>query len=585
MAFDGTVIRALAKELRDSIVGGRISKISQSEKDEIMLLIRGQGQDRRLMMSANPSLPLICFVDEAKPAIGNAPAFCMLLRKHIAGGRITDVRQIEFERALCIEIEHINEMGDMGQKQLIIEIMGKHSNIILINNDGIILDGIKRITPEISSVRSIMPNEKYFIPESKGKLNPLTSDISEISDRLNASAAPLSKAIYEILTGFSPMLANELCHRAKVDAEQKYSLLTPQERNQLLDALEHIINILHKDSYSPCIYYEQGGKPKDFSAFKISAYEGLRTVQPSGISEALKSYYYEKSVIDRLKQKSSDLRQLINNLLSKNVNKLKLQEKQLSDTDKREKYRLYGELLNAYAYDIPEKSEAYTAANYYDDNRPVKISLDPTLSASKNAQKYFDKYGKAKRTYEALSELIPKTKADIEYLSTILMYLNRLSTEADIEALKEDMAKNGFLKKSQASKSGKSKKPAALPPLHYVTESGRDIYVGRNNVQNDELSFKLSSKHDWWFHSKSVPGSHVIMKANADEEIPDSDYEAAAGLAAFYSSSEGGRVEIDYTLRKNLIKPPSAPSGYVIYHTNYSMSIDGDISRLTLLNE
>lgn len=581
MAFDGTVVRALSKELHDNIAGGRISKISQPEKDEILLTIRGMGKDKRLLISANPSLPLICFVNENKASGNQAPAFCMLLRKHIQNGKIIEVNQIDFERVIKLKIEHRNEMGDTTYKYLMIEIMGKHSNIILINEDKIILDGIKRITPEISSVRTVLPNAAYFIPSSDKKINPLSTTAAKIMETMSRQNKEISKLIYETISGFSPMLGHELCCIANIDDDIFASSLDEAQNLRLKKALEEIIDILKSDHYTPEIYYDKTGKPKDFTVFKSRLYQNLISMSIPTVSDTLVSYYYEKAKIDRLRQKSSDLRLSVNHLLSKNVNKLKLQEKQLQDTGKRDKYKLYGELLNVYAYDIPPKAAFYDADNYYDNNNKVRISLDPALTPSQNSVKYFEKYAKAKRTFDALSSLIPETEQQIAYLESIIMYLNKLKSEQDIEDLKEELIKNGFLKKRVSHKQNKNK--TRSKPLHYLSPGGKDIFVGRNNLQNDELSFKFAGKNDWWFHSKTVPGSHVILKNDKNEEIEDEDFEAAARLAAYYSSSESKKAEIDYTQKKNLIKPPAAPSGYVIYHTNYSMIIDNDISNLRLI--
>lgn len=582
MAFDGTVIRALANELSQNLENGRISRIIQPEKDEIMLTIRGIGNDKRLLISANPSIPLICFVNENKLSLGNSPAFCMLLRKHILNGRIISVTQIEFERAIKIEIEHLNEMGDMGKKYLIIEIMGKHSNIILTDDKDIILDGIKRITPEISSIRNVLPNEPYFIPNSN-KLNPLKSDTNYIINSIIKNNLPVFKAIYETISGFSPILANEICHIAKIEPEKSAIKLDDEDINGLKNALNIIFNILKNNEFSPVIYYKNN-TPRDFSVFPLSIFTNIDKINQPTISDAVLNFYYEKAKHDRLKQQSSDLRQLINNLTSKSVNKLKIQEKQLSDTLKKDKYKLFGELINAYLYDIKDNSSYYDAMNYYDDNKIIKIPLDPTLSAAKNSIKYYNKYNKLKRTATALNELIPITRQEIEYLNGISMYLEKLKSKDDISALKDDLIQNGFLNKKSLRKNNNKIKKPKLEPLHYITKNNRDIFVGRNNIQNDELSFKLANKNDWWFHAKNIAGSHVILRTGINENIEDEDFETAARLAAFYSSSNSPKTEIDYTQRKNLIKPPAAKSGYVIYHTNYSMVIDNDISDITPFN-
>lgn len=582
MAFDGTVIRALTKELSESIVNGRISKIIQPEKDELLLTIRGTGKDKRLIISANPSIPLVCFINESKAAPEHSPAFCMLLRKHILNGRILSVTQIDFERAIKIEIEHMNEMGDMGRKYLIVEIMGKHSNIILIDENDIILDGIKRITPEISSIRNVLPNEPYFIPKSN-KLNPLTMSLDESIAKICDNGTSIFQSIYESISGFSPMIAHEICLTAKLEEHRIASSLNETEKNALKLSLNIIYSIIKSNSFKAYIYYDYNNTPKDFTAFTSKLYSNLSYTNQESMSDTILAFYYEKAKHDRLKQKSSDLRQLINNLIIKTTNKLKIQEKQKNDTDKKDKYKLYGELLNAYIYDINEAYDFYEAKNYYDENKIIKIPLDKSLTAAQNSVKYYDRYNKLKRTATALNELLPSTKKQLSYLHSISMYLDKLRSENDILALKEDLINNGFLNKKSLNKNSKKSKNVKLEPLHYITKNGRDIFVGRNNLQNDELTFKLSGKNDWWFHAKNIVGSHVIMKTGTDVDIPDDDYETAARLAAYYSSSKAYRVEVDYIQRKHIIKPPASPSGFVIYHTNYSMLIDNDISDITLI--
>ncbi|WP_440321960.1 Rqc2 family fibronectin-binding protein [Laedolimicola sp.] len=590
MAFDGITVSCLRKELSDKLTGGRITKIVQSEADELLLTIKNNANQYRLLLSASASLPLAYLTDKNKPAPMTAPGFCMLLRKHLGGGRIVAVTQPSLERILHFHIEHLDEMGDLCRKTLIVELMGKHSNLIFCKEDGMILDSIKHVSLAVSSVREVLPGRTYFIPHTQDKLDPLTVAPVEMVSAICDKPAPLSKAIYTTLTGFSPVMAEELCHRASVESSRPAGALTAPEREMLSHQLLRLMETVKDGDFEPRIYYRnacsvstdttfsqfgQSLEPVEFSAVPLTMYEEMNAQPFESVSALLESYYATKNTLTRIRQKSSDLRRIVQTALDRSRKKYDLQSRQLADTEKREKYKIWGELIHTYGYGVPEGAKSMQALNYY-TNEEVTIPLDPTLSAQENAKKYFDKYGKLKRTFEAVTTLLAETKSEVEHLESVQTALDMALSEEDLVQIKEELVESGYIRR----KIGGKKVKITSKPYHYVSSDGFDIYVGKNNFQNDELTFQFATGNDWWFHAKGAPGSHVIVKANS-RELPDRTFEEAGRLAAYYSKNRGGdKVEIDYVQKKQVKKPGGAKPGFVVYYTNYSLMIDSDISGI-----
>lgn len=576
MAFDGITIANIKKELEDTIVNGRIYKIAQPEADELILTVKTVQGQYRLFISVDASLPLIYLTKANKPSPMTAPGFCMLLRKHLQNGRILSVTQPDFERILAFEIEHLNEMGDLCQKKLIVEIMGKHSNIIFCDEKDMILDSIKHISAFVSSVREVLPGRDYFIPKTMDKSNPLTCSREDFNKNVCSKPLPLGKAIYTSFTGISPVIAEELCFRAGADSALPPSALSENGRVHLSNLFLQVMEDLDSGRFSPAIYANEKG-PVEYAAIPLSQYSDLQKKEFDSISDLLETYYIEKNSQTRIRQKSSDLRRIVGTLLDRNKKKLQLQLKQLKDTEKRDTYRIYGELIHTYGYQVPEGAKSFEALNYY-TNETVTIPLDTDFTPMENGKRYFDKYNKLKRTFEALSTLTEETKAEIAHLESIQSALMIAEAEADLAEIKEELTECGYIRK----KFSKKKEKITSKPYHYITKEGFHIYVGKNNFQNDHISFKLAGNSDWWFHVKGAPGSHVIVKAEG-RELPDSVFEDAGRLAAYYSSKrDSEKVEIDYLEKRNLKKPNGSKPGFVVYYTNYSLTIDTDISHLTL---
>lgn len=575
MAFDGITIANIVSELNHTIVGGKINKIAQPEADELMITVKNNRTQYRLFLSASASLPLIYLTGENKQGPLTAPNFCMLLRKHIGSARILSVTQPGLERILIFELEHLNELGDICRKKLMVEIMGKHSNIIFCQEDDTIIDSIKHISANMSSVREVLPGRTWFIPHTQDKMDPLSMSREAFTETVFGKNLPVFKAVYTSLTGFSPLIAEELCVRSGIDPKRQAQELEETEKETLWQTTDDLVDRIRRQDFSPVIVYQEE-EPLEFAAFPLTKYQDQKSVSYESISQVLESYYSMKNKITLIRQKSADLRRIVTTAIERTSKKYELQQKQQKDTEKKEKYRIYGELLNTYGYHLEEGARSLEALNYY-TNEMITIPLDEHLSAAENAKKYFDRYTKLKRTEEALNELLEETRSDLEHLESIRTSLDIALDEDDLVEVREELMEYGYLRRKGSS--GKKKKIVSRP-FHYRSSDGFDIYVGKNNFQNDELSFKFASGNDWWFHAKGQPGSHVIVKSNG-EELPDRTFEEAARLAAFYSKGrQAPKVEIDYTQKKNLKKPNGAKPGFVIYHTNYSMIAEPKIHEI-----
>ena len=577
MAFDGVTIANVVSEMKRELVGGRLYKIAQPEEDELLLTVRQPAGQKRLLISAGASLPLIYLTETNKPSPMTAPNFCMLLRKHLQNGRITDISQPALERIVHIRIEHLDEMGDLRHKTLVVEIMGKHSNIIFCGDDGVIIDSIKRVSAAVSSVREVLPGKTYFAVQTQDKLDALTTDYDVFRNVLASKPQPAFKALYGSFTGISPILAQELCYEAGIDGERPTAAMEESDYKSLFDAFTKMVNIVREERFSPNIAYTNK-KPAEFAALPLRMYSecGDETVAYESMSALLENFYAEKSTLTRIRQKSSDLRRIVQTALERNVKKYDLQLRQMQDTEKRDNYRIYGELLNTYGYDAKPGAKSLKALNYY-TNEYITIPLDPTLTATENAKKYFDKYNKMKRTYEALSQLTEEVKSEIDHLESISASLDIALHEEDLAEIKEELTESGYIRR----KGGSKKQKITSKPFHYISSDGFHIYVGKNNYQNDELTFKFATGNDWWFHAKKIAGSHVVVKLGNAQELPDRTFEEAARLAAYYSKGrDQEKVEIDYIQKKHVKKPGGAKPGFVVYYTNFSMSIDSDISGI-----
>ena len=613
MAYDGIAVAAAVKEFNDRLLMGSITKVAQPEGDELLLTLKCNRQQLRLTISANASNPMVYIKDENALSPVTAPNFCMSLRKHIGGGRIKAIFQPSaafakpdtasavqdvsayhgLERIIVFVIEHLDEMGDLSEKYLIAELMGKHSNIILTKSDLTIIDSIKHISHMTSSVREVLPGRRYFIPETLDKRDPV--ELYRLKDKeaftaliSTAPVLPVYKKIYMSITGFSPSMAFELIFRAGIPEEVPNNELETEQLDKLYAAFAELMAEVEEGRFEPCIIYE-GSRISELSGVRLKHLEGgdITTECHESMSEVIRLFYAKKDKQNRINSKSEDIRHIIKTLTERAVKKLELLEKQYADTDKRDRYRVYGELLNTYGYSLKGGESSCECENYYDEGRLIKIPLDKNLSAQENAKKYFDKYQKLKRTREAVSTQLEECRRLLYHLDSISNSLKLSESEADLNELRREMSESGYIAKhvKAGGYSGNKKDrkaEAKSRPLHFVSSDGIDLYVGRNNFQNEELDFKIADNNDWWFHAKNIPGSHVIAKTG-NIELPDKTCLEAAALAAYYSKagndsadSAGNikKVEVDYVKKKELKRVPGAAPGFVIYHTNYSIMIE-----------
>lgn len=578
MAFDGITIAAMVQELNNNLEGGRFNKIAQPEADELLITAKGPGGQRRLLLSASASLPLIYFTEKNKTSPLTAPNFCMLLRKHIGSARISRIQQPGLERVVEFELEHLNEMGDPCKKRLIFELMGKHSNIIFCDEEGTILDSIKHVSSHMSSVREVLPGRPYFIPQTQDKADPLTVTEEAFINLVCTKPCNISKAVYTSLTGISPVIAEEICYRASIDGSDAAQSLDENARIHLYHTFQRLMDQVKEGDFTPNIIYRDK-EPVEYAVLPLTQYKnGYETQTFETVSSMLETYYAVKNVLTRMHQKSADLRRIVQTSLERSRKKLLLQQKQMKDTEKKDKYKVYGELINTYGYGLEEGCSSFKALNYY-TGQEITIPLDPTLSPGENAKKYFERYGKLKRTEEALTGQIAETQGEIQHLDSIATSLDIALSESDLSQIKEELTEYGYIKKHYSGKKGQ-KMQAKSKPFHYISSDGYDIYVGRNNFQNDELTFKFAVGNDWWFHAKKMAGSHVVVKTQ-DGELPDRTFEEAGRLAAYYSKGRTApKVEIDYIQKKHVKKPAGAKPGFVVYYTNFSLMASPDISGL-----
>lgn len=575
MALDGITVSNLIYELKDRLLGGRIDKIYQPNADEILLSVRSIGSNFKLLLSANSSHPRIHITQIQKENPMTPPLFCMVLRKYISGGKIIRLSQPDFERIVVLEIESMNEMGDKTVKKLIIEIMGKHSNLILTEEDNKILDAIKRISHDKSSVREVLPGKFYVLPPSQGKKNPLFLDrsffLEQAELRGGIKAQPF---LYQTYTGISPIMASEICFRAEIDPSSYCQEMKRPKLDALFSSLEKIFQEVKEERFSPEIIYDaKTNKILEFSSLPLTLFSGEKKRQYQSISQLLEDFYSEKDNAYHIAQKAHDMRRLIISNIERCVKKKEIQMKTRKDIQNKELWKRKGELITANIYAIEKGQTSFHTTDFYHESMPeIEIALDPTKTPSENAQKYFQKYNKAKRTLAALEIQEKQNEEELEYLENVLIAIETSSTESDLLEIREELAEQGFVKRKKIPK-GKMPKKQKSQPHHYVSSDGYDIYVGKSNTQNDELTLHFAQNHDIWLHTKNIPGSHVIIKMK-DNILPNQTLLEAANLAVQHSKAKASsNVPVDYTPRKNVKKPRSAKPGFVIYEQNKTVSI------------
>lgn len=569
MALDGLVLANVVHELNTELIGGRIDKIHQIEKEDILITIRNQGNSYKLLLTANSNYPRLHLSTLAKNNNTEPPMFCMLLRKHLGGGKLLGITQPDMERIVTLSIEATNELGDKEVKLLTIEIMGRHSNIILMKQDGTIIDSIKHISSDKSSIREVLPNRTYSRPPSQDKLSPLHLTQKAFTAKLVEKDTALFKGLYTSFNGLSPAFATALCFDAQLDRDLPISKVTAEQLQILYTHFTAAFNRVQSGDFSPTLYLNEQEVPSDFYCFKLSIFNHTLQKAYDSISQLLEYFYFERSTHFNVSQKTGDIKKLLHNFLDRAVRKQQIQEKALEESARKDEYKICGELLTAYVHQVPPKAESFTTLNYYTEAyEEISIPLDVNLNAIENAQNYYKLYNKAKRTELAALEQLTIIEEDIKYLQSVLLSLDLLETKEDIAELRSELIEMGYLKKRKGTQKNKSNKKD-LPFLHFKSSQGHDIYVGKNNYQNDALTMKFAKPNDLWLHIKDGPGSHVIIKHLEGKPINEDIILEGAILAAYHSSGKmSSHVPIDYTYKKNVKKVPNAKPGMVIY-TNF----------------
>ena len=563
MALDGITLSMLKNELAEKLIGARVDKIHQPSKEELVIALRWNGGNGKLLLSASASAPRIHFTEAQVDNPKSPPMFCMLMRKHLSGSKLISIEQFGLERLLHLSFATYNELGDPMVLKLAVEIMGRHSNIILIGNDGKIIDAIKRVTADMSSVRQVMPGMTYVFPPAQNKMNTLDLDYMSFIERLrNGRDVPLSKALMETLDGVSPIVCREFSDAATGGLDTTARELSNEECEKLVDTIENTVAKVKNGGCRPYMVIEENGHPLDFTFLEVKQYGNSMTIRQSdSFSEMLDKFYSDRSSADRMKQRSGDLFRFVVNLADRLSRKLDVQRQELARSTERDDLRVKGELIHANMRIIEKGMSSVILENYYDDNNPIEVKLDPRLSPNQNAQHYFSEYRKADTAERMLKKLIEKGEAELSYIDSVFDLLSRARTDDEIVSIRDELVSQGYLKNHRQ----KNQKPVKLMPKEYISTDGFRILCGRNNIQNDKLTFKDSRKNDIWFHTQKIHGSHTVIVTDG-REVPSTTLEQAALVAAYNSKArESSLVPVDYTEIKNVKKPSGAAPGKVIY--------------------
>lgn len=577
MALDGIFLHLLSEELKEVLIGSKVDKIHQTQKTELVFTLRTRNGAYRLLMSASGNAPRLHLTTQQIENPPKPPMLCMLLRKHLGGATLLDIQQEGLDRILKLVFSSVNELGDRVTRTLVIEIMAQYSNIILLDENDVIIDAVKRVDNTKSSVREVLPSLRYELPPSQNKLDITRNSAEEIIDAITSKNIKLNNAILSSMEGMSPVLCREIAFRtAGIDAVADE--LTENQKIKLAFELEILKNTVLNRTLSPNAVADTDGKLLDFSFIPITQYGTVaQYLSYESLSETLERFYFERERLARTKSKAEDLFKNINNLIERLSKKISNQMAELEECKDREEKKIFAELINANLYRLGKGSTVYELENYYDDYKTVAIPVKPELTPTENAQRYYKEYRKLRTAEEMLTKLIAEGREELVYLRTVLDELSRAETEREISEIRQELSDGGFVKQKNQ---GKIKRSQPMPPLEFNAPDGFKVYVGRNNIQNDKLSLKTAMKSDLWFHIQKSPGSHVILSLDGREPT-EKAMEYAAKVAAYYSSGrEAGAVEVDYTEVRNLKKPVGAKPGFVIYHVYNSVLVKPEIPEI-----
>jgi len=581
MPFDGFVMSAVKNELNEKIILGKIIKIYQPERHTVILKIRKGSDNFQLLISAHPITGRVHLTSETKDNPLTPPLFCMVMRKHLEGGRIIAIEQKDLDRILCFSIEGYNEIGQLTTKKLVVEIMGKHSNIVLVDpEDNTILDGIKRYTHLVSRHREILPGREYIAPPDQMKEDPFTINEETfrsafLSQSLTTKAV---KGIVNSFAGFSPLLAGEIVFRAQLPKNTIIDNLGDYELIRIWQAMNEILLPLKEKKLQPNVVMDEG-KPIDFSFIRLLQFSQNLLTDFSHMGEALDYFYSRQEERDLFSARQRELIKIVKGEVERVEKKLTLQGEKLQDTEQMEEFRLWGELITANMYKLSKGMTDAELDNFYQPEHTVHATLNPVLSPAENAQYYFKKYNKAKSSKISIEEQMAKNQDELDYLNSVLNSLEQSNDLKDLGEIRSELVEASYLKEKNQTKQKVKVKDAAQEPLTFYSQDGYTILVGKNNKQNDLLTLKIAKKDDLWLHTKNIPGSHVIIRRQPGQEIPFTTIEAAAQLAAYHSKARASsQVPVDYTLVNQVKKPNGAKPGMVIYFEQKTLYVTPDIN-------
>ncbi len=575
MALDGMMLRHVINEIKNEALGARVYQIYQPNRDELLLHLRTRNGNKKLLLSTRANSPRVHFTKYSVENPATPPMLCMLMRKRLGGGKLLDIRQAGLDRILSMDFECTNELGDKVGVTVVVEIMGKYSNVIFTDEKGLIIDALKRVDITMSSKRLVLPNIPYELPEPQDKLNILLSKPEEILERIVSAPAEmaLSKAILGAVQGISPVICRELEYRALGGESASNKTLSESQRARLAAELKNLSDTLLTYNGKPYTLYRKGdAKPFDISFMPIGQYGSLgESREAASFCELLDTYYIERDSADRMRVKAADLSRVLSNLIHRTSNKINVQTRELEAASDREQLRVKGDLLQANLYRIERGADSVTVENFYDaDNAPVTIKLNPAISPAQNAQKYYKDYNKAKNACRVLTVQIEEGKKELKYLETLGDALSRATGEKELNAIRLEFMEQGYIKKNKSA----MRKPASLPPIEYTTSDGFRVLVGRNNKQNDTLTLKTAHNRDIWFHTKDIPGSHTVLVTDGREPTDTALIEAARTAAYHSKAKDSSNVAVDYTLIKYVSKPNGAKPGMVIFTNNKTLYVD-----------
>ncbi len=572
MALDGIFLSFLVAQTNELLKGSKVDKIHQPSKNELVFIMRTRGGMHKLYFSADANSPRFCVVGKAPENPQTPPMLCMLFRKKLVGATLKSVEQYGLDRIAFFKFDAANEIGDRVELTLAVEIMAQHSNVILIDGDNRVVDALRRVDSEKSSYRLVLPGAQYKLPPPQEKIDIRNTHPEDICQKLlSMNSSRLSSAIIKTLQGVSPLLSRELAYRVCGD-DKGVGELSIDEKLRLLCEMNSLKITVGSGNTQPSMVLDESGKPMEFSFMPVTQYgSGYRVILKENIYDLLEGFYSERDRLLRTRSKGTELFKQLETAIERVSRKLNNQREDLKKCADRDELKVKAELITAAQYKLQKGASVYEVENYYDNNKVVCIDVDPALTPSQNSQKLYKEYRKACTAENMLIKLISEGESDLEYLESVKDLLQRATLEREFGEIKDELIAQGFIKPKKSTK--KQMKKQALPPLEFKTSQGLTVFVGRNNIQNDKLTFKTGKKGDIWLHAQKCPGSHTLLVADG-KEVPDDAIVEAAEIAAFYSSAkEGTVVTVDYTDVKNIKKPNGAKPGFVVYYTYYSVNV------------